>query len=100
MEKLSVWVFPEGTRNYGTMKKFKKGAFHMAKNTGVPLVPLVCAVPKGWVDGTRMHLSKRNTIAVRVLEPIDPSRFETVDELIDYTWKLMKSELESLEMTV
>jgi len=99
-EKLSVWVFPEGTRNFGTMKKFKKGAFHMARNTGVPLVPMVCAVPKGWVNGARMYLAKRNTIAVRVLEPIDPARFGSVDDLIDYTWKLMKSELEALEATV
>lgn len=99
-DRLSVWVFPEGTRNFGTMRKFKKGAFHMAKNAGVPLVPLVCAVPGGWVDGGRMHLSSLNTIAVRVLEPIDPARFETVNELIDYTWNLMKSELEALERTV
>ncbi|HET6346762.1 MAG TPA: lysophospholipid acyltransferase family protein, partial [Myxococcota bacterium] len=37
----SLVVFPEGTRTQdGSMRPFKKGAFHMAVETGLPLVPI------------------------------------------------------------
>ena len=37
----SVVVFPEGTRSLdGTLKPFKKGAFHIALETGMPMVPI------------------------------------------------------------
>lgn len=41
----SLWMFPEGTRTLRPdhdMKTFKKGAFHMAVEAGVPIVPVVC----------------------------------------------------------
>ena len=42
----SVFIFPEGTRSYAkgpNMGAFKKGAFHLAVQAGVPVVPVVCA---------------------------------------------------------
>lgn len=42
--KQSVYLFPEGTRSYSSepvMLPFKKGAFHLAQQAGVPIVPLV-----------------------------------------------------------
>jgi len=44
--KQSVFIFPEGTRSYADgpeMGAFKKGAFHLAVQAGVPVVPVVCA---------------------------------------------------------
>lgn len=39
-EGWSVAVFPEGTRSRdGSLGRFKKGAFHIAMQTGLPLVP-------------------------------------------------------------
>jgi len=55
----SIWVFPEGTRNLGReLLPFKKGAFQMAINAGVPIVPLCCSNYKSsmrlnrWNSGT------------------------------------------------
>lgn len=45
-EKQSVYMFPEGTRSYAkdpTLLPFKKGAFHLAVQAGVPVVPVVVA---------------------------------------------------------
>ena len=40
-EKLAVILFPEGTRSPdGRMQPFKKGAFVLALDTGVPVVPI------------------------------------------------------------
>ncbi len=41
----SLWMFPEGTRSmreHHDMLPFKKGAFHMAIEAGVPIVPVIC----------------------------------------------------------
>jgi len=45
-EKQNVYIFPEGTRSYSTKAEllpFKKGAFHLAVQAQVPIVPVVVA---------------------------------------------------------
>lgn len=45
-KRQSVFMFPEGTRSYAKepmLLPFKKGAFHLAVQAGVPLVPVVVA---------------------------------------------------------
>ena len=40
--KLSFLIAPEGTRSKdGSLGEFKKGAFHLAKNTGASIVPVI-----------------------------------------------------------
>lgn len=58
-EKVSILFFAEGTRSDdGVLKPFKKGAFMLALQAGVPIVPMAIAgtrhiLPKGgkWVHG-------------------------------------------------
>ena len=43
-EKQSVFIFPEGTRSYANgpeLGAFKKGAFHLAVQAGMPVMPVV-----------------------------------------------------------
>lgn len=41
-ENIRLWVFPEGTRNHdGNMLPFKRGAFHLAVQAQVPIIPVV-----------------------------------------------------------
>ncbi|HEY7681906.1 MAG TPA: lysophospholipid acyltransferase family protein [Gemmatimonadales bacterium] len=68
-QRVSVIIFPEGTRaSSGDMLPFKDGAFRLALEAGVPVLPLVVrgtatALPKhGWRFG-------RANAEVRVLEP-------------------------------
>jgi 1-acyl-sn-glycerol-3-phosphate acyltransferase len=39
---LSIWMWPEGTRSKdGVLLPFRKGLWHLAKATGLPIVPVV-----------------------------------------------------------
>lgn len=57
--QLSLWIFPEGTRSSSAEPKllpFKKGAFHLAVQAQVPIVPVVCENYHRLFDGrTRME---------------------------------------------
>ncbi len=67
---MSVMIFPEGTRSEdGTLLSFKPGAFKLAVETGVPVLPIAVSgsangMPKGgpWVRPTK--------VSVKILEPI------------------------------
>lgn len=42
LAQIKLWIFPEGTRhNTGQIHPFKKGAFHVAINSQLPILPVV-----------------------------------------------------------
>jgi len=78
--RVSVIFFPEGTRSVdGTMLPFKDGAFRLAIEAGVPILPLA-------VVGTRTALPKHDwrfnpaRAVVEVLQPIETADL-TLDDL-------------------
>lgn len=74
----SIWVFVEGTRNFGRgLLPFKKGAFQMAIAAGVPIVPLCCSNYKRTMRLNRWH---SGPLRIRALPPIDTAGL-TLDEM-------------------
>jgi 1-acyl-sn-glycerol-3-phosphate acyltransferase len=75
-------IFPEGTRNKTPepILPFKKGAFILAKHTGVPLVP-VAILHSGelWPSGSLVP--KSGTVKVAVGEPISPKAGDSLSKL-------------------
>jgi len=78
-EGKSVVLAPEGTRSVSPrLGAFKKGAFHLAMQAGVPIVPIVIrnagdVAPKG------DFVFRPATVDVEVLEPIDTRNWRASD---------------------
>ena len=66
----SLVVAPEGTRSpTPTLLPFKKGAFHVAMQAGVPMVPIVIR-NAGEIMPARSVLISSGTVQVAVLPPV------------------------------
>jgi putative phosphoserine phosphatase / 1-acylglycerol-3-phosphate O-acyltransferase len=91
----SIVIFPEGTRSYDyTLGKFKKGAFHIAMQAGVPLVPIVLknahdAMPRG------KNLFNPTLVEVVVLPPVSTKKW-TKDNFDGNILKIRKMFLKEL----
>lgn len=73
----SIMIFPEGTRMPTSEPgPFKKGAFHMAMQAGVPIVPVVFR-NAGELLAPRANVVRSGTVDICVLEPIDTSDWTT-----------------------
>lgn len=72
-----VSIFPEGTRSKdGEIHNFKAGAFILAKDAGVPILPVVLdgtnRVTRGW------KMNWRNKITIKVLPPVSKEQVEAM----------------------
>jgi len=77
---LSMCIAPEGTRSWTPkVGRFKKGAFHMAMQAGVPIVPVVIR-NAGEIMGRNDQTMRAGTVQVAVLPGIDVSGW-THDQL-------------------
>jgi 1-acyl-sn-glycerol-3-phosphate acyltransferase len=95
----SYVVYPEGTRTQrGRLLPFKKGAFMMAIQAGVPVVPVTISgsaaiMPKGEVRVTP------GTVRITVHEPISTAGFnrDNIAELMETTRERILSALSDEE---
>lgn len=76
--QMKIWVFPEGTRNGGkNLLPFKQGAFRMAIDAGVPIVP-VCV--NGYLSTLTLNKWHGGKIKIQVLPPVS-TKGKTLEEL-------------------
>jgi 1-acyl-sn-glycerol-3-phosphate acyltransferase len=90
---IHMTIFPEGTRSPdGRLMPFKKGPFHLAAETGFPIVPVTIL---GTYEMMPKHSSiVRSGLATLVLHPpVDPKQFSSRDELMQTVWNQINSSL-------
>lgn len=95
---VSVAIFPEGTRSKtGQINRFKAGAFNLAKEAEVEILPIVMTgtnefFRKGWL------VNWRNRVGIRVLPPVpvEQIRAMEVKELMQQTQERMFEALTQL----
>ncbi|KAL9256716.1 1-acyl-sn-glycerol-3-phosphate acyltransferase-like protein [Drosera capensis] len=84
--KLSLAIFPEGTRSDdGKLLPFKKGFVHLAMDTGLPIVPIVLInAHKVWKKGDIMM--RPGPMAVKILPPIYTDGWDhgNIDEKLEF----------------
>jgi len=96
----SIIIFPEGTRSKGyRMGAFKKGAFHMAMQAGVPVIPVVIrnahdAMP----NGTTVLKSTAIEVVVHPAIPTKNWKKENLDKKIGEVRQLFLDELGQVEV--
>ncbi len=99
-EGSNVLIFPEGSRSPdGALLPFKKGAFSLALQSGVPIVPVVISgtrhlVPKGSFSWQKV---KPVVIKIRFNEPMMPFEGEDAEAYKQRVWETMRLKKEGLE---
>ncbi|XP_004423699.1 PREDICTED: 1-acyl-sn-glycerol-3-phosphate acyltransferase beta [Ceratotherium simum simum] len=94
-ENLKVWIYPEGTRNdNGDLLPFKKGAFYLAIQAQVPVIPVVYSSFSSFYN-CRMKLFTSGTVKVEVLDAVPTSGLTVADvpKLMDTCHQAMRTTL-------
>ncbi|XP_045323897.1 1-acyl-sn-glycerol-3-phosphate acyltransferase beta isoform X4 [Leopardus geoffroyi] len=92
-ENLKVWVYPEGTRNdNGDLLPFKKGAFYLAIQAQVPIIPVVYSSFSSFYNYKTKFFTS-GTIRVEVLDAIPTSGLTVADvpKLMDSCHQAMRT---------
>lgn len=91
---IKLWIFPEGTRrNTGEMHPFRKGAFHVALDAQLPILPVVFSSYRTFLDKKNKHFNS-GKIIVSTLPPIQTQGLgkADMDALMQHTWDVMSNE--------
>jgi 1-acyl-sn-glycerol-3-phosphate acyltransferase len=92
---ISVVIFPEGTRSKtGQMSPFKKGAFKLALDLGLPLLPVSISGTKDILPTGSLNILP-GKVRMVIHEPIDITRYseETLRDLIARSMQVIASGL-------
>jgi len=97
----SVAIAPEGTRSYDyQLGSFKKGAFHLAMQANVPLIP-ICIMNAHDVMPRGSKLINPTVVTVKVLDPISVKGWtkKNLDAKIEEVRNLYLKELGQFELS-
>ena len=93
----SIWVFPEGTRNKGKgLLPFKRGAFQMAIDAGVPIVPVCVST---YVRDMQLNAWNSGRVMIRALPAIATTGMTSDDiaQLIERCHGQMQTCIEQMD---
>jgi len=96
----SIWFFAEGHRNRGrNMLPFKKGAFKMAIEAGVPVVPICVSSYARYID---LHRLKGSQVEIKILPPIftDHLTVKDTDTILQQCWNEMKATIDAMDAEI
>lgn len=86
-KKRSIFMFPEGTRSAlknMELLPFKKGAFHLAQQAGIPVVP-VAVSNYSTIFHSQSKTFNCGEIIIEVLEPVPTTGLETHEDVLKFT---------------
>ncbi|KAF9279789.1 1-acylglycerol-3-phosphate O-acyltransferase, partial [Mortierella alpina] len=97
-----IWIFPEGTRSRldtADLLPFKKGAFHLAIQSGLPILPIVSAGYNHIYDSAKRSFPG-GELEIRVLEPIPTTGMtaDDVNDLMERTRAVMLKNLKEMDV--
>jgi len=93
---VSIAMSPEGTRSFSPrIGAFKKGGFHMARDAGVPIVPIVIR-NAGEIMWRNAKVAQEGTIEVVVHEPV-PTANWTKGDLDEWVPRLRQLYIDTLD---
>src|SRR5437763_5156293 len=96
----SVVLFPEGTRSpRGGLRRFQRGAAHIALKSGCPIVPVVITCrPPILLKGQPWHdvADGRPQWVLRVGAPIDPARYLDAGSTLPVAARRLTADLQAL----
>jgi len=90
-----IWIFPEGTRSQGRkMKRFKVGAFKMALEAQVPIIPMVTKPLKAVLDNPR-KIARGGSHEMKILPAISTQglSLDDLSELMERCEKIYEHEI-------
>ncbi len=95
--QLSLWLAPEGTRSARhEVGPFKKGAFHLAKQTGFSLLPLAISGTERVIPARSISMHRGQRVNASFGEEISPVG-HSVDGLVELARTQVEQQLHALE---
>jgi 1-acyl-sn-glycerol-3-phosphate acyltransferase len=97
----SIMIFPEGTRSLnGEIGFFKRGAFQLAIQENVPILPVVLDGTGGILPKHGLIFGMGHDVIVKVLDPVMPENFGTdkPEELALKLSEIMKKNLAEIRL--
>ncbi|XP_028319541.1 1-acyl-sn-glycerol-3-phosphate acyltransferase beta [Gouania willdenowi] len=99
-DQIRLWVFPEGTRNQrGDLLPFKKGAFHLAVQAQVPVIPVVFSSYRSFYLLKEKQFNS-GIITLKILPKIETKGMtsDDVSSLCDQSFQEMRSAFQEISV--